>query len=148
MYIQQVELTRGVGKDFVKALTEMSVKKEHKQGDILFRRGDPANHAFLLLIGRVYLKIGETGHVIHIVSRPGETFGWSSLVNHDVYSATAECVEQTTLRRLHRTDLQKLLKKDPTNGLIFFQRLAGMLGERLMESYARYEKLFRGETFV
>jgi CRP-like cAMP-binding protein len=148
MYIQQVELTRGVGKDFVKALTEMSVKKEHKQGDILFRRGDPANHAFLLLIGRVYLKIGETGHVIHIVSRPGETFGWSSLVNHDVYSATAECVEQTTLRRLHRVDLQKLLKKDPTNGLIFFQRLAGMLGERLMESYARYEKLFRGETFV
>ncbi len=148
MYIQQVELTRGVGRDFVKALTEMSVKEEHEQGDILFLRGDPANHAFLLLIGRVYLKIGETGHVIHIVSRPGETFGWSSLVDHDVYSATAECVEQTALRRLHRTDLQKLLKKDPTNGLIFFQCLAGMLGERLIESYARYEKLFRGETFV
>lgn len=148
MYIQQVELTRGVGRDFVKVLTEMSVKEEHEQGDILFLRGDPANHAFLLLIGRVHLKIGETGHVIHIVSRPGETFGWSSLVDHDVYSATAECVEQTALRRLHRTDLQKLLKKDPTNGLIFFQRLAGMLGERLIESYARYEKLFRGETFV
>ena len=148
MYIQQVELTRGVGKDFVKALTEMSVKEEHEQGDILFRRGDPANHAFLLLIGRVHLKIGETGHVIHIVSRPGETFGWSSLVDRDVYSATSECVEQTALRRLRRADLQKLLKKDPTNGLIFFQRLAGMLGERLMESYARYEKLFRGETFV
>ncbi len=148
MYIQQVELTRGVGRDFVKALTEMSVKEEHEQGDTLFRRGDPANQAFLLLIGRVHLKVGETGHVIHIVSRPGETFGWSSLVDRDVYSATAECVEQTALRRLNRADLQKLLKKDPTNGLIFFQRLAGMLGERLMESYARYEKLFRGETFV
>ena len=148
MYIQQVELTRGVGRDFVKALTEMSVKEEHELGDILFKRGDPANHAFLLLIGRVHLKLGETGQVIHIVSRPGETFGWSSLVDRDVYSATAECVEQTALRRLHRADLQKLLKKDPINGLIFFQRLAGMLGERLMESYARYEKLFRGETFV
>jgi CRP-like cAMP-binding protein len=146
--IRQVELTRDVGRDFVKALTEMSVKEEHEQGDILFRRGDPANHAFLLLIGRIHLKIGETGHVIHIVSRPGETFGWSSLVGHDVYSATAECVEQTALRGLHRADLQKLLKKDPVNGLIFFQRLAGMLGERLIESYARYEKLFRGETFV
>jgi len=148
MYIQQVELTRGVGRDFVKTLTEMSVKEEHEQGDTLFRRGDPANQAFLLLIGRVHLKVGETGHVIHIVSRPCETFGWSSLVDRDEYSATAECVEQTALRRLHRADLHKLLKKDPTNGLIFFQRLAGMLGERLMESYARYEKLFRGETFV
>ena len=85
----------------MKALTEMSVKGEHEQGDTLFRRGDPANHAFLLLIGRVHLKVGETGHVIHIVSRPGETFGWSSLVDRDVYSATAECVEQTALRRLH-----------------------------------------------
>jgi hypothetical protein len=90
MYIQQVELTRGVGRDFVKALTEISVKEEHEQGDILFRREEPANHAFL----------------------------------------------------------QKLLKKDPTNRLIFFQRLAGMLGKRLMESYARYEKLFRGETLI
>jgi CRP-like cAMP-binding protein len=148
MYIQQVELTRGVGRDFVKALTAMSIKEEHAQGEILFRKGDPAHHAYLLLMGRVHLKMGETGHVVHIVSRPGETFGWSSLVNRDVFSSTAECVMQTSLRMLHRDDLQKLLEKDPTNGLIFFQRLAGMLGERLLESYARYEKLFRGDTFV
>jgi CRP-like cAMP-binding protein len=92
--------------------------------------------------------MGETGHVVHIVSRPGETFGWSSLAGRDVFSSTAECVTQTNVRKLHRDDLKKLLEKDPANGLIFFQRLAGMLGERLLESYARYEKLFRGETFV
>ena len=148
MYIHQVELTRGVGKDFVRALTAMSVIEEHEQGAILFRKGDPANHAYLLLIGRVHLKMGETGHVVHIVSRPGETFGWSSLVNRDVFSSTAECVEQTSLRKLHRKDLRKLLDKDPVNGLIFFQRLASMLGDRLLESYARYEKVFHGETFV
>ena len=148
MYIQQVELTRGVGKDFVKALTAMSVKEEHEQGAILFRKGEPANHAYLLLIGRVHLKMGETGHVVHIVSRPGETFGWSSLVDRDIFSSSAECVEQTNLRKLHRKDLRKLLDKDPVNGLIFFQRLAGMLGDRLLESYARHEKLYSGETFV
>ena len=148
MYIQQVELTRGVGRDFVKALTDMSVIEEHAQGEILFRKGDPADHAYLLLIGRIHLKMGEVGHVIHIVSRPGETFGWSSLVKRDVYSSTAECVLETTVRRLHRDDLQNLLNKDPANGLIFFQRLAAMLGERLVENYASFEKLFPGDTFV
>lgn len=148
MYIQQADLTRGVGEDFVNELTVISVKEAHDKGDILFRKGDPAKHAYLLLMGRVHLKMGETGHVIHIVSRPGETFGWSSLVGRDVYSTTAECVTATNLRKLHREDLKKLLEKDPVNGLIFFQRLAGMLGERLLESYARYEKVFRGETFV
>jgi len=148
MYIQQVDLTRGVGRDFVDGLTAASAKVEHEQGDILFQKGDPADHAYLLLIGRVHLKIGETGHVVHIVSRPGETFGWSSLVNRAIYSTTADCVEQTTVRKLQRDDLKKLLKKDPVNGLIFFQRLAGMLGDRLLESYARYEKLYSGDTFV
>ena len=148
MYIQQAELTRGIGRDFVKALTAISAKEDHEQGTILFRKGDPANYAYLLLMGRVHLKIGETGHVVHIVSRPGETFGWSSLAGRDVFSSTAECVMQTNVRKLHRDDLKKLLDKDPANGLIFFQRLAGMLGERLLESYARYEKLFRGPTYV
>ena len=148
MYIQQADLTRGIGRDFVKKLTAVSVKEAHDQGTILFHKGDPANNAYLLLMGRVHLRIGETGHVVHIVSRPGETFGWSSLAGRDVFSSTAECVEQTNVRKLHRDDLKKLLDEDPANGLIFFQRLAGMLGDRLLESYTRYEKLFSGETFV
>ena len=148
MYIQQADLTRGVGGDFVKELTVISVKETHEEGDFLFRRGDPANYAYLLLMGRVNLKMGETGQVVHIVNRPGESFGWSSFVGRDVYSTTAECEIPTKLRKLHKEDLQKLLEKDPANGLIFFQRLAGLLGERLLESYARYEKLFRGQTFV
>ncbi len=148
MYIQQVDLTRGVGQDFVDGLTAASAKEEYAKGDILFEKGDPADHAYLLLIGRVHLKMGETGHVVHIVSRPGETFGWSSLVGRATYSATAVCVAATTIRKLHRRKLRKLLEIDPANGLIFFQRLAAMLGDRLLENYARYEKLFSGETFV
>jgi len=100
----------------VNELTVISVKEVHDKGDILFRKGYSAKHAYLLLIGRVHLKMGEIGHVIHIVSR-------------DVYSTTAECLTATYLRKLHREDLKKLLEKDPVSGLIFFQRLAGMLSK-------------------
>lgn len=148
MYLQQADLTRGASREFVDKLTRISERRSYEQGDLLFRRGDPAKYAYLLLIGHVNLKFGEAGHVVHIVNRPGETFGWSSLVGRAVYSATAECMMQTKLRRLHREDLHRLLEKDPTNGLIFFQRLAGMLGERLLQSYGRYEKTFDAETFV
>jgi CRP-like cAMP-binding protein len=148
MYVQQADLTRGVGKDFVKELTTLSIKTSYDGGVLLFRKGDPAVHAYLLLMGLVQLKMGESGNVVHTVKRPGETFGWSSLVGRETYSTTAECLKPTTLRKLHVDDLKKLLKKDPENGLIFFQRLAGMLGERLLQSYARFEKLFHGETIV
>jgi len=43
MYIQQADLTRGVGSYFVNELTVISVKEAHDKGDILFRKGDPAN---------------------------------------------------------------------------------------------------------
>ena len=35
MYIQQADLTRGVGKDYVNGLTAVSVKETHEQGDVL-----------------------------------------------------------------------------------------------------------------
>ena len=148
MYVQQADLTRGVGQDFVKHLRDISEREDRAEGDFLFRRGEPAKHAFLLLMGRVNLKIGETGQVVHIVSRPGETFGWSSLVGRDSYSMTAQCVAPTKLRTLNVDSLQGILEKDPANGLIFFRQLAMMLGERLLEGYARYEKMFSGETYV
>jgi len=148
MYLQQANLTVGVGRDFVKELTDISVKETYEEGHFLFRKGDPASHTYLLLTGRVQLRFGETGQVVHIVSRPGETFGWSTLVGRDFYSATAECVMPTKLRKLYKQDFEKLLEKDPANGLIFFQRLARMLGERLLVSYGGYEKMIARETYV
>jgi len=86
-----------VGRGFVKELTAISVKETHEEGDFLFRTEDPANCAYLLLIGRVNLKTGETGQVVHIVNRPGESFGWSNFVVRDAYSTTAECKIPTKL---------------------------------------------------
>ncbi len=51
MYIQQVELTQGVGKDFVNALTAMSVKEDHEQGDILLRFEKMSAGVFLTKYG-------------------------------------------------------------------------------------------------
>ncbi len=73
--------------------------------------------------------------MVHTVDYPGEAFGWSSLLDRDVYSASAECKEPTTLQKIDRRDLQKILEKDPVNGLIFFRRLAETIGNRLLWSY-------------
>jgi len=136
MFIQQTDLFRGMDKDFVKKTYDLTVKHSFKEGDVLFSEGDHATYFYILLKGRVRLGTRETGQVVHTVSRPGEAFGWSSLVGRDVYSASAECVESTKLLKIDREDFQEILAKDPTNGLSFFRRLAGALGERLINSYS------------
>jgi len=146
MHVRQADLTRGVDPGFTKTLTRQSVKERHDAGSILFRRGEPAEFAFLLLMGSVRLTLGEAGHVLHEIRRPGTTFGWSSLVGRETYSATAECLEPTTVLKLAGRDLEGIAEQDPKNALIYYRRLAELLGDRLIESYERYEKLFRGET--
>ena len=135
MFIQQTDLFRGMKKDFVKEVFDISVKESLEGGEILFEEGDEARDFYILLKGRVRLGARDTGQVVHTVSRPGEAFGWSSLVGRGIYSASAECLVPTKLIRIDREKFQQTLEKDPTNGLVFFKRLAGALGERLITSY-------------
>jgi CRP-like cAMP-binding protein len=135
MFIQQTDLFRGMDKDFVKETYDLTVKESFELGEILFSEGDRASHFYILLKGQVRLGTRDTGQVVHTVSRPGEAFGWSSLVGRDIYSASAECVQPTKLLKIDREDFQEILEKDPINGLSFFRRLAGALGERLINSY-------------
>jgi CRP-like cAMP-binding protein len=135
MYFEQTRLLRGMKRDFLKELMDIAIKESHDKGYFFFQRGNRANHFYILTKGNVRIRLGEAGDVVYIVDRPGEAFGWSSLVGRDVYSASAECKESTTLLKIDANRLQKILEKEPTSGLIFFKRLAGILGDRLLQSY-------------
>jgi CRP-like cAMP-binding protein len=135
MYLKQSDLFWQLSHDFVKTVMDRSTKQRHKAGDTLFREGDPARHFYVLIKGRVRLAIGDKGHVIHTVSRAGECFGWSALLEREVYSASAECREPTDLMLIDADRFTQIIEDDPANGLRFMKRLAGMLGNRLLQSY-------------
>lgn len=148
MYIQQTDLFRDVSKDFLKKIMHITVKESRGQGDYLFHEGDPAIYSYVLLKGRVDLSLGERGHVVFVVSRPGEAFGWSSIIGRDVYSASAECKAPTRLLKMDRDKFQKILENDQTNGFIFFKRLAGDLGNRLLQSYNQISAASQSGNFL
>jgi CRP-like cAMP-binding protein len=135
MYIQQSDLLRGLGKEFVKNIMDLAHREEHKRGFFLYREGDRANHFFILLKGRVNMALGETGHTVYTVDHPGEAFGLSSLIGRERYIASAECREPTKLLRFNAKELDKMLQADPVNSLAFFRRLAGVLGGRLFQTF-------------
>jgi CRP-like cAMP-binding protein len=135
MFIQQTDLFRGMSKDFVKKVYDTSVKESYKENDILFPEGEEARYFYILLKGRVKLEVGEIRQLVYMVERPGEAFGWSSLVGRENYSASAKFMADTKLVKFDRDKLHQVLEKDPSNGLELFRRLARALGERLINSY-------------
>ena len=135
MYIRQSDLLMGTSMDFVKKVMDTCQMVSHEKGETLFRENDEARCFYILLSGRVELRAGKDSQVVYDVGQNGEAFGWSSLIGRDVYSASAECVEQSKLLVSDRTKLNCVLEEDPANGIIFMKHLAATLGNRLMETY-------------
>ena len=135
MYIKMSDFFMGMGKQFTVEVLDSSEKLLQDEGDVLFHEGDPAKYFFVLLKGRVKLSLGKTGPVVYMVRHPGEIIGWSGLIGRDHYSASGECMEETSLLKFDRDDFLEILKKYPQNEALLFKRLAEMLGNRLLELY-------------
>ncbi len=136
MFIKQADLLWGLDKGFIKSLMDMAHKEHHDAGSFLFTEGESADSFYLMLKGRVRLVVSPSELHVHIVAHAGETFGWSGLVGRDYYSSTGECVEDTILMRFDCSEILELCTKDSETGRQFFQRLAGTLGHRLINSYS------------
>jgi CRP-like cAMP-binding protein len=135
MYMMQKDLFSGMRKDFVKQFIDLSVKETHRKGFLLFQEGKRAGHFYILLKGCVKISLGNHGHTVYTVDHPGEAFGWSSLLGRAAYTASAECAEPTKLLKFDAVKLHDLLEKNPSDGVLFFKRLAQNLGNRLLQTY-------------
>jgi CRP-like cAMP-binding protein len=135
MYIKMSDFFMGMGKQFTMEVLDIAQKLFQNESEVLFHEGDPAEHFYVLLKGRVKLSLGETGPVVYMVREPGEIIGWSGLVGRDRYSASGECMEETNLLKFNRDVFLEILKKYPRNEALLFKRLAEMLGNRLLELY-------------
>jgi CRP-like cAMP-binding protein len=135
MLLTQAELFWGLNHDFVEQVMADTSKETKSEGDILFLKGENADYFYTLIKGRVKLSIGENDRMVFVVSHAGESFGWSSLVDRNEYSASAECMDTTTVIKINRERLEAICSKFPQDGYIFMKRVAGMLGRRLLKSY-------------
>ena len=136
MYLKQGDIFWGVSEECLKKIYDISRKNTYEPGQVLFEEGTPADRFYSLVKGRVRLSIQRGGQAVYTVSRAGEAFGWSSLIDRGSYSATAEIIEDSILTEIDKIGLRKILHEYPEDGFIIFKRLARTLGERLLQSYA------------
>jgi len=143
MFIKEIDLFKGMGVEIIDEIFKISVIESYSNGDILFKQGDPAHNFYLLEQGEIRLSIGEEGRLSFTMS-PGDAFGWSSLADRDVYTATAECKLPSKLIKIETDKLDKIFEKYPASGLIFFKRLARVMGERLINTYDTLLSAYKG----
>jgi CRP-like cAMP-binding protein len=135
MPLEKSYLFQGLGEQAMAEIARIAVRDSYEKGAFLFRAGDAATHLYILEEGRIRLSVRGTGHFAQIVSEPGDALGWSSMVDRESYTASAECLVPVKVLKLDRDRLERVLEADPAGGLSFYKRLAWLIGQRLTASY-------------
>ena len=136
MYVQEANLFNGLSQDCLNGLAKIMQEETYSKGDFIFKEGDPADTFYVLEEGKVRLCVGDLGHIVYIVSDQGSAFGWSSLVDRDCYTTSAECVTACTIIRIGKEQLTSLFTTHLSDGLHFYKRLADNIGQRLLNGYS------------
>lgn len=135
MSFEKTYLFVGMRQEFIDSVSQALEDETFEDGTFIFRQGDPATSLYFLSSGRVRVTVGAHGSVTKILSRPGEAFGWSSLVGRGTYTASTRCLGVTRVKKVSAEEMSQLLEQDPAAGLIFYRRLARFIRERLIDSY-------------
>ncbi|MCF8106114.1 MAG: cyclic nucleotide-binding domain-containing protein [Desulfohalobiaceae bacterium] len=96
------------------------------RGTVLFRKNEPIDYLYMVLMGQVALEIELSPELNVILStiHPGYSFGVSSLVSGARAGSTAICQEPCELITLPVDRLAVLFQEDPDLGYQFMLRLA------------------------
>jgi len=138
MFIQNTDLFKDLGAEATYEISEAMVEESCEKGFVLYTQRDPARHCYILVEGRVRLTIGQGAEINYTVTKPGEVFGWSSMVDRKFHAASAECVTASKVVKIERDTLNRIFEKDPFAGMTFFRRLAAAVVQRLIESHEAF----------
>jgi CRP-like cAMP-binding protein len=111
-------------------LRPFMIPRKYRSGDVLFRKGDPANEMFLTVTGRFL--VTEIG----IELPPGRMMGELGFVDpKNRRTQTVECIEDADVLTITYEKLLELYFQNPEFGYYFLR----LTTERLMQNISRLE---------
>jgi CRP-like cAMP-binding protein len=143
--IQESELFKGVSPRVLEEIASGSEEMAFQQDGIIFNEGENAQDIYELVQGSIDLMTMEK-EIVHVtVSRSGQIFGWSALVEPYTRTATAKCTSQTKVIRMSRGSIERTIERHPHEGLAILKNLMGIIAQRLRDAYT-YIKMQRDQV--
>ena len=141
MIIREMDLFDGASDEIEDELVKIMEDGSFNAGDVIIKEGDPADNFYVLQTGAFNVKVAGATQTTQVAIRRGEAVRWSSLAGRDTYSASVECAEASRVWKINKDKLDQILRRHSAFGLLFYKRLAGLVGERLIRCYQEMVKL-------
>jgi len=138
MAIKESDLFKGVSQRFITRIANNSEEENFKKNEVIFKSGEKASHFFVLVEGSIDISLGKRESAHMSVSKPGEIFGWSALVEPYVYTANAKATKDTKVIKISRDFIEQVIGEHPTEGLAVLKNLTGIIAQRLRYAYKSF----------
>jgi CRP-like cAMP-binding protein len=142
--VAQIPLFRRVPPEDRQRLVDVSIVRTYERGDVVFEEGDPSDHFFVVVTGRVKVvrRTRSGTEVILEMFGPGGPLGAVAVFESRPYPASAEALESTSCLLIPRREFFALLEQYPT----LVRGLLGSLSLRLVELTSRLTELAGGRV--
>lgn len=131
MDINQISFFEGIEDNVTKEIQKNCTEKTFEKDEIIFEKGDSAEHLYFLKQGKVDLVIKDQNKSICILTQPGEVFGWSAIVENGVYTSSSICKETTEVLMVNRDTIKEVFAVHPQAAVTFYQRIGSVFSKRL-----------------
>ena len=129
---------RGMAWNHLETLASVSGRTAYEGDTLLFREGEPADHFFCLLSGKVVIESGSEGKSLQLqVLEAGDVLGWSWLFSPHRWHFSARALEPVTLFFFDGKHLRERCEEDPALGFALMKRMAAVLLDRLQATRHR-----------
>ncbi|MBW1881325.1 MAG: cyclic nucleotide-binding domain-containing protein [Deltaproteobacteria bacterium] len=127
--------------DQINKISEASERVKYHAGDIVYKRGEPAEHFFILLSGQVALRLPGKAGVSVMISEliKGAMFGSPLSLTRDSYALTAQCTDDAELLKIKSAVLKDLMDKDLVMGYATQSRISAIYFERYIDTMSKLQ---------
>ncbi len=133
----QLSIFAGLDGSQINQLSHFINESRFHKDSLIFEQGQPADQLYILLSGEVVIRYKPYDGPPLLVARiePGGVFGWSAALHREAYTSGAEAVEESTALCIRGADLHVMRVQYPETSMIFLERLASVIAERLRSTH-------------
>jgi CRP-like cAMP-binding protein len=131
--------------DQLRLISEAAEEVALNAGDTVFRRGDAADHFFIVLEGEVALRLPSEEGVSLLVDEVtrGTIFGSCICFQLDSYTLTALCTQDSKLLKVRAATLKRLLDDDPVLGYAVQVLVSRVYFKRYVDTAQKLQAILR-----
>ncbi len=130
--LKQIFMLRYLSDKMLDKLIPITQLVHFDKRELIFRQGEKTRYFYMLKEGKVILEQRITDKIAILLSaiKPGNSFGWSAMLDGEEYTIDAVCAEPCKVFTLRDKEIKALFEEDHSLGFIMSQQLLRIIKKR------------------